>query len=223
MQQIKNFKSLAIAIMILGWIAVIGQFYLIIMNRTASVGETIIRFFSYFTILTNLLVALCFTFLLTKSSSALRSFFFRKSTLTAMTVYILIVGLVYNLILRFLWQPQGLQFVVDELLHTIIPILCLIFWWQNERTKNLEWRNIFPFLIYPLLYILIILVRGSFSGFYPYPFIDVKLLGMSKVIINSGLLAICFAVISAIFIGITRYKQSKRINNPDFQSKIGSL
>lgn len=70
-------------------------------KQNASVVETIIRFFSFFTILTNLLVALCFTFLLTKSSSALRSFFYRKSTLTAVTVYILIVGLVYNLILRF--------------------------------------------------------------------------------------------------------------------------
>src|SRR5271170_5622365 len=107
---------------IIGWLAIILQLYLIIVNRTTSLPETIIRFFSFFTILVNILVALCFTFLAFKSTSGWGSFFSKQQALTAIAVYIFIVGLVYNIILRSLWKPEGLQRFVDESLHTIIPI-----------------------------------------------------------------------------------------------------
>ena len=40
--------------------AVVTQYFLMIENRIAPVGETTIRFFSFFTILTNSLVAVYF-------------------------------------------------------------------------------------------------------------------------------------------------------------------
>src|ERR1017187_8548020 len=87
----------------LGWFSVVLQFYLIIINREASVPETIIRYFSFFTILTNLLITVCFTVLLCNPLSSWGRFFSLPSTLTSLAVYIVIVGLVCNGILRFLW------------------------------------------------------------------------------------------------------------------------
>ena len=197
----------------LGWFALIAQFYLIVINRTASIPETIIRYFSFFTILTNLLVAVCFTSLLIKKQKP-STFFSKITTLTAITVYILIVGIVYNAILRFLWNPEGLQKVVDELLHTVIPVLCLIFWWKYVRSQKMKWNHAYVWLIYPLLYILYILIRGAVSGFYPYPFIDVTTLGYEKVLINSGLIAAAFLIISFILIAIGRKTHSNK-NNQD--------
>ena len=124
-----------LSIVSLGWFALIAQFYLIIVNRTVSIPETIIRYFSFFTILMNLLVAVCFTSFLNKKQKS-SAFFSKITTLTAITVYILIVGIVYNVILRFLWKPEGLQKVIDELLHTVIPILCLIFCGSMYVLKN---------------------------------------------------------------------------------------
>ena len=202
-----------LSIVSLGWFALIAQFYLIIVNRTASIPETIIRYFSFFTILTNLLVAVCFTSFLNKKQKS-SAFFSKITTLTAITVYILIVGIVYNVILRFLWKPEGLQKVIDELLHTVIPILCLIFWWKYVRSKKLVWSNAYAWLIYPLLYILYILICGAASGFYPYPFINVVALGYEKVVINSGLLAAVFLLTSFILIAIGR-KTHYNKNNQD--------
>jgi hypothetical protein len=204
MLQSKTAKWISFIIVILGWFALITQFYLIILNRTVSVVETVIRYFSFFTILTNLLVALCFTFLLLNPKSKLGIFFSRITSLTAITVYILVVGMVYNLILRFLWAPKGLQLIVDELLHTVIPLLCVIFWWIYVRSKALKWKDAYPWLIYPLVYIFIILIRGAASGYYPYPFIDVNIIGYTKVFVNSGILAVCFLGISLLFIAIGR-------------------
>jgi len=64
MKQTATGKIFLIVLFVSGWFSLIAQFYLIIINRTTSVGETIIRYFNFFTILTNILVALCATTLL---------------------------------------------------------------------------------------------------------------------------------------------------------------
>ncbi|HXL57753.1 MAG TPA: Pr6Pr family membrane protein [Chitinophagaceae bacterium] len=95
-QSTKTSQTFLVIGTIMGWIAVVSQFYLIIVNRVASVPETILRFFSFFTILINTLVALCFTFLLLRPASNWGRFFSNPKTLTAITVYISMVGIVYN-------------------------------------------------------------------------------------------------------------------------------
>jgi hypothetical protein len=187
---------------ITGWFAVVFQFYLIIINRVASVPETIIRFFSFFTILTNMLVALCFIFLLLKPKPNWGKFFSRPKTLTAITVYISIVGIVYNTILRHIWNPKGLQLIVDELLHSVIPVFFILYWLIFVPKAELQWKNVFPCLIYPVVYILFVLFRGALSGFYPYPFINVNSLGFNKVLLNSGGLLIVFLGLSLLFVAI---------------------
>lgn len=204
-----NQTCLAI-ISIIGWFAVILQFYLIMVNRVAPIPETIIRYFSFFTILTNILVAVCSTTLLLKPKSGWGYFFLRQSTLTAITVYIVIVGMVYNLILRFIWEPTGLQRVVDEALHAVIPVLFLLYWFVFVPKGELKWKDVLAWQIYPFVYVLYILLRGAISGFYPYPFISVSDLGYGKVFINFCMLASAFLVISILFVAIA--KRVKSIN-----------
>lgn len=195
---------------LLGWFALIAQFYLIITNRVESVPETIIRYFSFYTILTNILVALCFTIPLLSPASNAGRFFLRTRTITSIAVYITVVGIVYNVILRSLWEPQGMQKLVDELLHTIIPIVFIIYWILFRPKSKLTWTNAIPWLVYPLVYILFILWRGKLSGFYPYPFIDVTSLGYDKVLLHSFFLCIAFLVISVAFILVSRLIQKQQ-------------
>lgn len=185
---------------VLTWSAVLLQFYLTIENRVASIPETIIRFFSYFTILTNTLVAICFTVLLRGVKSKFYPFISRRDVLTAVSVYILIVGLVYQIILRATWSPEGLQFIVDELLHTVIPLYFLIYWIAFVSGERLRWKSIPSWLLYPSLYLVCIMIRGKFSGFYPYPFIDLTELNSADVIINCAVLLALFGLLSACFI-----------------------
>lgn len=194
-----------IAIVLLGWFALVSQLYLILQNGTGTVTEIIIRYFSFFTILTNLIVAFCSTVLFFKPKSGLGYFFSKPSTLTAITVYIIIVGVVYNAILRFLWQPQGLQYVTDELLHTVIPLLFILVWFLYVSKKDLKFKNALTWLVYPFAYIIYIAIRGEMTGEYPYPFIDVGQLGYSKVLINSGVLVIAFLGLSLFLIVVGKF------------------
>jgi len=207
-----NPPSFYLAILVvLGWFALLAQLYLILQNGKGAVAEIIIRYFSFFTILTNLIVALCATVLLLKPKSGWGEFFSKPSTLTAITVYITIVGMVYNVILRFLWQPQGLQFITDELLHTLIPVLFIILWLLYVPKSGLKYKNASPWLIYPFVYIIYIAIRGEISSEYPYPFIDVGQLGYSKVLINSAGLVIAFLGLSLFLIAVGKFLSRNKV------------
>lgn len=181
------------------WFAVMTQFVLMILNRQTDIPETIIRFFSFFTILTNTLVALYFTNKITKNLSI----FNKKRALTAITSFILIVGLVYQIILRATWNPTGLQLIVDELLHTLIPFYMLIYWLLYAEPSNFKLKPILPWLAYPIIYIVCIILRGEFSGFYPYPFLNVSKIGFQQSIINISIILIVSLILMSflIFVG----------------------
>lgn len=59
MNKEKTQKGLLIVLMILGWFAIVAQFYLIQVNSADSFLVASVNFFSFFTILTNILVAVC--------------------------------------------------------------------------------------------------------------------------------------------------------------------
>src|ERR1700712_2188987 len=95
-------KIAALLIGIVAWLAVILQFYLALHNRQVSLTNAVIRFFSFFTILCNILVGLCFLAIAFYKSKT-RGYFLRPKVITAITVYILLVGITYNVNLRFTW------------------------------------------------------------------------------------------------------------------------
>jgi hypothetical protein len=185
-----------------------AQYVLMVNNRVAAVGETIIRFFSFFTILTNILVAVYFTVNALNLKKKAVHFFYKPSTLTAVTMYIMVVGLVYQFVLRHIWQPEGMQMVVDELLHTFIPSFVFVYWIFDKRKSEVSYSTLPAWLMYPFCYLVFILVRGYASGFYPYPFVHVAELGIEKVLTNSFLLLLVFAGLSIVFIFIARAMKS---------------
>ncbi|MEO7121065.1 MAG: Pr6Pr family membrane protein [Ginsengibacter sp.] len=194
-------KKLAAIFSVVGWFAIIAQYILMIENRQASILETSIRFISFFTILTNALAAIYFTCVVFDKNHQIK-IIDKPGTLSAITVYITLVALVYQFVLRQSWHPTGLQMIVDELLHSVIPVLVIVFWFLYEIIKPVKYSQILQWAIYPLVYLICILIRGSFSNYYPYPFINVTTIGMSKALTNSGILIVIFLIISALFLVI---------------------
>ena len=195
---------------VIAWFAVVVQFYLIMKNNPAPALERVLRFFGYFTVDTNILVALAFTFIALRSNSVLGKFFTKASTITAITVYIIIVGVTYNIILRSTWNPQGLQKLVDELLHSVTPVLFVLFWILSVPTEGLKWKHAVLWLIYPTIYMAYAIIFGAITKFYPYPFVDVNELGYTKALINAGGILVILLLLSFALIGAG--KLSKRFD-----------
>ncbi len=204
-------KPIALFGLSMGIVAIVLQFCFMLHNRTASVPETIVRFFSFFTILTNFLVAVAFTSIAAGSKVKRNSLFFRPSVCTAVTVYILVVGLVYNVILRWQWHPKGWEKLADELLHTIIPLYVFLYWWLFVPAQTLKWKNVLPWLLYPMIYCIYTLIRGSFADFYPYPFMDVMKLGYSTVLMNSVYVMLAILIISFLLVAVGKWKSTGKV------------
>lgn len=196
--------KLAFFLAVLGWAAIVIQFWLMMQNSITSKLETTVRFFSFFTILTNILVALFFTLQVFKILKLLND---RREAqgLSPITVYITVVGLVYQILLRHTWSPTGIQMIVDETLHSVIPVLTIIYWYLYESKSKLHYNQIPRWMLFPLTYLIYILVRGNYSGFYPYPFVNVTNLGLQNVLINATFLLVGFTAISFCFVWVGKF------------------
>lgn len=192
------------------WFAVIAQFILMLQNRQTPYFETIIRFFSFFTILTNTMVALFFSAKLFTSKKNPLNFLNKNGALTAITVFILLVGIVYQVVLRSIWEPKGLQKVVDELLHSFIPLFVFVYWFLFSKREDFKFKTFILWLSYPILYFLFIISRGLASGFYPYPFVNVDELGWAKIGINFVLITIMILILFVILVFIGQRKNIKQ-------------
>ncbi|MBD3768326.1 MAG: Pr6Pr family membrane protein [Gammaproteobacteria bacterium] len=186
-------KPALFALAIISWTGVLLQYYLSITLAVAngkSVGEGIIIFLGYFTVLTNLFVALTASLPIIAGSSRLGHWFARPMIFGSATTSILLVGIAYHFLLRNIWQPQGLQLLADIVLHYVVPILTFAYWLVFPPNSKISVFAPLIWCLYPIGYIVYAFARGELLGSYPYYFIDVTSLGYDKAVSNSfGLLA----------------------------------
>lgn len=158
---------------ILGWIALILQYALVLAGTAGADSITrSINFFSYFTILTNILAALAFTLPWLAPQSAIGKFFSRPTVRTAIAAYIIIVMTIVYFVLRHLTSLQGWDFVADLLLHYVMPVLFVIDWLFLVPKQTLRLKDSLPWLAFPAVYLVWAFIHGAYSGFYPYPFLE---------------------------------------------------
>ena len=193
------------------WFGLGLQFYISV-PLNISLGRTfagaIIQILSYFTVLTNILVALAYAYILLTPNSKADKFFSRTATLTAIAVYITIVGCIYNLILSSQWNPQGLFKMADILLHTISPVMFIIFWLVFVVKEKLRWVLVIKWLWFPFFYLVYSLIRGQILGIYPYFFMDIGVLGYKQSLINCLFVLLAFVSFSGIFVSVSRLLNS---------------
>jgi hypothetical protein len=190
-----------------GWVGLLLQFPLTLAN-TRSLGMTsvggIVTYFSFFTILTNFLIAIQASVAACLPSSNLGRVFLRPGVTAASTVYIAFVGAGYSLLLRHIWDPEGLQKAADVLLHDVVPLIFVLCWLVYLPKARLAWKALLPWLSYPLAYLIFVLLRGALTQRYPYYFIDVTKLGYPRVLFHSALLLCALLVLSSVVLAVSQ-------------------
>ncbi|HXZ10473.1 MAG TPA: Pr6Pr family membrane protein [Paraburkholderia sp.] len=202
--------SMAALIALIAWLALIAQTDVTIgrmVSRGFGVLDGVERMSSYLTNLTVFASAVCFTCVATRARSPLGRFFRKPPVVTAVVVYMVFVGLAYNALLRHLWTPHGYRSLLNESLHTVIPLLSVLYWVLFVPRFHLTLRQCLLWLIYPLGYVFITLWRGSTTDFYPYPFINVIELGYRQVLLNVTLLILGFLTLMGVFLAINHRRR----------------
>lgn len=182
------------------------QYAILVRTASPAIGPLLatVRYFSYFTILSNVLVAFATASACMQGAGALAVFFRRPAVQGGIALYIGVTGTVYFSILRHLRQPQGAQWWADAGLHYASPVLYVAWWIFGVRHFGLQWRTVVAWLGFPAAYLLWVLLRGAWVHEYPYPFIDVGQLGWMATARNvAGVLAL-FVVLGALLIAADR-------------------
>lgn len=180
------------------WLALSGHRTLVTEGEP-STRTTLVRFFSYFTILSNLLVAITTTTLALGRDRDSR--LWRVLRLNAV-VGITVTAVVHWFFLRPLLDLHGNDYVVDKLLHVVVPALALIGWLVFGPRGRVQRADLLPSGIYPALYMAWTLIHGAATVWYPYPFTDVTAHGYAVVLLNAcGVIAL-LAVLSALMVTV---------------------
>ncbi len=150
-------------------IAIVAQYL-----HSASLGPVNpFNFFGYFTIQSNLVAAVAFalsaTLIFGRRPQPLWLVYLRALA----TVLMAIVGLVYNTLL----SGAGLEdsFNVpwsNDILHIVIPIYAVADWLLFGDKARLPFDKLWVMLIYPIVWLGVVLLRGANDGWVPYPFLD---------------------------------------------------
>lgn len=202
-------RAAVAAAAVLGAFALLLQLVLTVQLVRAQGGSTLAAvwvYFDYFTVLTNLLLAVTLAVAAKKSRGRFGGWLRQPASLTAIAASILIVGIVYNLLLRGIWQPTGWQRLADELLHVVMPLIGVVFWWLETRGDHVRPKPLLAWQLYPLGYLAYALIRGAVDGHYPYPFLDVALLGYPLVLINAAGVALVFVLVGGVMLAIARWR-----------------
>lgn len=196
----KSYLLIAVAFV---WFALALQFHIVV-DRFQAEGapfvEAVIRFASYFTVTTNTLVAVLLTLCLIRSPDRAP----RPPIMAAATVYIIIVGIIYYVLLSKSWNPQGLQLVANVGLHYVMPAVMAGYWLVFVPKGETRWSHAVWWLVYPLAFFVFTLAEGLRVTWYPYPFIDVTALGYTKVAINGVGLLVFFYALNLIMIALDK-------------------
>lgn len=91
-----------------------------------------------------------------------------------------------------------------------MPVFYVVYWLVHVPKASLRWTQPVAWLVYPLAYLMWTLLRGASVDWYPYPFVDARILPASRLALHIGLLTGAFAVFGAIFVALDRLKQSPR-------------
>lgn len=166
------------------------------------------QFFGYFTIQSGTITALVLLATAFAPIKCWRSAFMDYARGMA-TLYMFITIIVYHL----LESPPG-TWVLDSWspIHVYAPIFMGLMWLGFLRPirQHLKWWWPLSWMIYPLVFAIGSLVRGSIDGWYPYGFLDVDQNGVISVAVTIVGLVVSVAVIGYALLFLGRLERRKK-------------
>jgi hypothetical protein len=153
------------------------------------------RFFAFFTIQSNLIGVVAFAWLLATGGGP------RSPTLDrlrgAATLYLTITFFVVILLLSGVDVQLDMVWV-DVVLHKVFPIVIVLDWVLDPPRIRITIRDVLVWLVYPIGWAVLTVIRGALDGWYPYPFLDPANGGYGQVTIVIAAITLAFVVVGLI-------------------------
>lgn len=190
----------ALMVALLAAVSVMAQFLHLNTERAEPLADTAWEMARFFTILTNLLVAVTFAVISRPIRDGVPA-----AWLAALTLAMVMVGGVYHLLLAHLVDFTGLGLWADHGLHSLGPAAILVWWLVYAPKRRLDYADLPIFILWPTVYTAYVLARGAQDGVYPYPFVDLATLRPEAVVTNLAGLGVIFLLGGVVMISIGRF------------------
>lgn len=158
----------------------------------------------YYTNISNLACALYF--LLAAISVIKGRHSFAVQIKGAVVMAITVTGLIYHFMLSQYFYMQDSTVFSNTLVHYVVPILSFFDWILFDDKGNYKHYSPFLWVLFPngyFVYVLISVACGASLGIdsrFPYPFIDIDILGAGRVALNVIVLNILFILLGYVFV-----------------------
>lgn len=172
-----------------------------------ALGLRLARFVAYFTIQSNILVAVATTLL--ARDPARDGAGFRALRLAA-TVGITVTGLVHFFLLRPLLNLTGADWAADKLLHMAVPVLALVGWFAFGPRPRVDARAIAVAFGWPVAWLALTLAVAGATRWVPYPFLDFRVEGWAQV----GAVCVGITALFAVLVAGFRYADQRLAVEP---------
>lgn len=148
----------------------------------------------YFTVTTNLFVAVVFSIV------ALRPGSVSTRLLGFVTINIGLVGVIYALLLRGLAELTAGAAIANVLLHMVTPMVVPVFWLLCVPRGRLTNRDPLIWALYPIAYLVYALIRGTAQGHFAYPFINYVELGIPQVAATVVIITLAYLLAGGLMV-----------------------
>lgn len=156
--------------------------------------------FGYFTIQSNLLLAGVLLVLGLGRLAGRPAPAWETLARAACTTYIVVVGLVYAVLLAPLDAAGGVPVPwANTVLHVVTPLFGVADWFVAPSRHPLPWRATGWILVYPVVWLAVVLVRGATDGWVPYPFLDPER-GYGQITVAAAGIAVVFTALALLTI-----------------------
>ena len=123
------------------------------------------------------------------------------------TAYMILVGVIYNALLAGQEGGVALDWA-NNVVHIILPIYAVLDWILFADRPALAWKHLWASLIYPMVWVVVVLIRGATDGWVPYPFFN-PATGYGLVFTYVLAIAVLTVVTAAIVWALSRLKLVK--------------
>ncbi|MGY1856558.1 Pr6Pr family membrane protein [Modestobacter sp. SYSU DS0290] len=158
----------------------------------------VVRFLSWFTIQSNLLVLVAALPLVRDPGHDGR--IWRVVRLDAL-LGISVTGLVFAAVLAPTTHPQGLGWWTNAGTHYVVPVVAVVGWLVFGPRPRVTGTTIVAALGWPLAWIAYTLAHGALTGWYPYGFLDAQALGYGTALRNLGVV-VALSVAFLLVVGV---------------------
>lgn len=175
----------------------------------AHIPTVVANFFSFFTVESNVLAAftliIAAVWALTHGQRATVEPLWLGVLIACAATYMIVTGIVYNVLLREVQLPQGTTVVwANEVLHVIAPLLMLAMVFLAPQRRRLGWSTLGIIVIFPVVWAIYTMTRANLivapaTGepyWYPYPFLDPNLVAGGYLGVAGYIIGIAVAIVT---------------------------